>query len=451
MDRDNSKWEALHREIDVMLKTYEWHFQDRPDVTWDMRNDLQAFLFCLISGEEDVSEKQVAFVNCCMDLNLSVKQARDIVARIRGLEIEKTLPKTFFALKEQKEKEEQVLISWYIDVVQKIGCQYFVDFPQAAYLSHKLFVSYVVMLNNFEKNCTGRITHPCERMSYQMPQPPQKREEGESLDDMLAQLNELIGLQSMKKEVGSLINFIRVQNKRKENGMILSPLSLHLVFSGNPGTGKTTVARLLSKIYCKLGVISKGHLKEVDRSDLVGAYVGQTAPKVQAVIEEALGGILFIDEAYSLVVDKGGNDYGKEAIEILLKAMEDHRDDLVVIVAGYPDLMEQFLASNPGLRSRFNRFIKFEDYKPREMADIFVSMCQKQGYTCGVGVIEHVYQFFLERYNSRDRNFANARDVRNFFELALSNQANRLATDNDLTREELETLEIADVADIQLG
>ncbi len=448
MDMYNNEWKTLHGEIDMMLKTYEWHFQDQSDVTWAMRNDLQAFIFCLIGGEEDVSEKQMAFVNCCMDLNLSMGTMRDIMARVRGLEIEKTLPKTFLAL---KERNEQKFMSWYIDVVQKIGCQYFVDFPQAAYLSHKLFVSYVVMLNNYEKNCMGRITHPCERMSYQMPQPPQKREEGESLEDMLGQLHELIGLQSMKKEVGSLINFIRVQNKRKENGMILSPLSLHLVFSGNPGTGKTTVARLLSKIYCKLGVISKGHLKEVDRSDLVGAYVGQTAPKVQAVIEEALGGILFIDEAYSLVVDKGGNDYGKEAIEILLKAMEDHRDDLVVIVAGYPDLMEQFLASNPGLRSRFNRFINFADYKPREMADIFVSMCQKQGYTCGVGVEEHVYQFFLERYNSRDRNFANARDVRNFFELALSNQANRLATDNDLTREELETLEIADVADIQLG
>ncbi len=212
-------------------------------------------------------------------------------------------------------------------------------------------------------------------------------------------------------------------------------ISKHLVFSGNPGTGKTTVARLLSRIYKQLGALEIGQLVEVDRAGLVAEYVGQTAPKTEQMINKAMGGILFIDEAYTLA--KGGSDFGQEAIDTILKKMEDHRESFAVIVAGYPDPMEQFLRSNPGLKSRFNKIVVFEDYTEDELLSIFYSFCKPYGMKLDNTANQCVKEYLHWLVNHKPENFANAREIRNLFELTISNQANRLAGIEDKSDDEL--------------
>ena len=265
------------------------------------------------------------------------------------------------------------------------------------------------------------------------------------LDQVLAELDALCGLERVKKDVKSLINLVKVQKLRQEQGLPVSPMSLHLVFLGNPGTGKTTVARLLARIYHAIGILSKGQLVEVDRSGLVAGFVGQTAIKTQEAVQKALGGVLFIDEAYALVNQENGNDFGREAIEVLLKNMEDHRDDLIVIAAGYSGLMEKFIHSNPGLESRFNKYFYFEDYTGPQLMEIFQSVCQKNGYVLSPEAAQWAEQDFLSLYEGRDENFGNARDVRNLFEKAVSRQSDRVAQLESPTREQLMELRVEDL------
>ena len=227
--------------------------------------------------------------------------------------------------------------------------------------------------------------------------------------------------------------------------MPVPPMSLHLVFMGNPGTGKTTVARLLAKIYHAVGVLSKGQLVEVDRSGLVAGFVGQTALKTQEAIDKALGGVLFIDEAYALANQDNPNDFGREAIEVLLKGMEDHRDNLIVIVAGYTDLMGDFIHANPGLESRFNKYFYFEDYDGGQLAEIFRSVCKKNGYELDEAADQASAEAFQVMYDRRDENFGNARDVRNVFENAVARQANRVAAMVAPKKEDLMALTVADL------
>ena len=270
------------------------------------------------------------------------------------------------------------------------------------------------------------------------PEPPK-------LEEVLAELDGLCGLDQVKKDVKSLINLVKVRKLRQEAGLPTPPMSLHLVFMGNPGTGKTTVARLLAKIYHAIGVLSKGQLVEVDRSGLVAGFVGQTAIKTQEVIQKAIGGVLFIDEAYALVNQENGNDFGHEAIEVILKNMEDHRDDLIVIVAGYTNLMEKFIHSNPGLESRFNKYFFFEDYDGAQLMEIFRSQCKKNGYTLSKEAEEWAAADFKDLYENRDENFGNARDVRNLFETAVARQSDRVAQLEAPTKEQLMELQVADL------
>ena len=266
---------------------------------------------------------------------------------------------------------------------------------------------------------------------------PEEKEEippKEKIEDLLAELDSYVGMDAIKTEVRSLINMVQVYKLRREHDLPTTDMSLHMVFSGNPGTGKTTVARIMSHIYHSLDILSKGQLVEVDRSGLVAGYVGQTALKTQKVIEKAMGGVLFIDEAYALN-GKSENDFGQEAIDTILKAMEDHRDDLVVIVAGYTELMDRFIHSNPGLESRFNRFLMFEDYTPEQMVAIFKMQCKKGCYVLAQGTEELVRDFIAEE--SADDSFGNARGVRNLFEHILVAQNNRLAKMENVTRDDL--------------
>jgi SpoVK/Ycf46/Vps4 family AAA+-type ATPase len=272
--------------------------------------------------------------------------------------------------------------------------------------------------------------------------PAAPQEPARPLEELLAELDGLVGLAPVKAEVKLVANLIQVQNLRRERGLPVVESSRHLVFTGNPGTGKTTVARLLAQIYRTLRVVERGHLVETDRAGLVAGYVGQTALKVKEVFESALGGVLLIDEAYALA--RGGErDFGQEATDTLVKLMEDHRDDVAVIAAGYTEEMHQFVESNPGLRSRFPKTIHFPDYTTDELVAIFESMCKKASYTCTPEAGQAARSWFEAQ--PRDKGFGNARLARNLFEAAMARQASRLVARDDPTNEELMALLAEDV------
>ncbi len=266
-----------------------------------------------------------------------------------------------------------------------------------------------------------------------------------SLEELLATLDGMEGLEDLKKHVRKTINQSAIAKKREKAGLPFEPLSLHMVFTGNPGTGKTTAARLIARIYNKAGILSTGSFIEVSRADLVGSYIGHSEKKTMIKIQEASGGILFIDEAYSLYTEDNDRDFGKNVIDVLVSEMENRRGDLLVIVAGYPKNMEKFIRSNPGLSSRFNNTFHFADFQPDELLRIFQDKLSQQCYILGDQASEVAKRFFQTVYDAKLGDFGNGREARNLVDAVIAEMASRLAQAKRITRNMLQAITVADV------
>lgn len=418
-----------------------------------LKEEFVKYLLYLSMSDGNLSAEELLFIKEKIGKEVSPSMVNFMVAPTFAVEI--PLPVKYFVLTDAGRKiagGDNTRAKRLSDVYARLGQEFIAVNQQISDLEIAALTRYCSMLDQYLREFGLYVTE--RRMKKEeilanvsMEKEAEQIENGngpeldeEAVEKILSDLNDLVGLETVKEDVNTIVNLLRIQRIRKERGMKQPDVSKHLVFAGNPGTGKTTVARMLAKIYRSLGVLKGGQLIEVDRAGLVSGYVGQTAMKTKDVVDSALGGILFIDEAYTLTANRGENDFGQEAVDTLLKAMEDNRDNLVVIVAGYPALMEEFLESNPGLRSRFNKYINFEDYTAEQEVTILESMAKKQEYVFHPDAKQEAIDFFTERIAAELASYANARDARNYLEKAIAKQADRIVKLRDLDIETIQTL-----------
>lgn len=395
--------------------------------------DVELFVtsLVLVSASMDgiLTEEEKAWLEEHLESDLKDASASDFAADL----LYGTPPGVFFDAFVHQNVTKQVVLPRLLNHIRTI-IGYFGRFnPREAEVFYEgLVESYEAILQKFSPAANGPAGRDAKIQSASA-----QTISSESVA-ALNRLHGLVGLDQIKAEVASMVDLIQAREIRRKHHLPVPDMTFHMVFSGNPGTGKTTVARILGDIYRGLGVLSKGQLVETDRSGLVGGYVGQTALKVREVVGSAMGGILFIDEAYTLA-DEDGESFGLEAIETLLKLMEDHRSDLIIIVAGYTKRMEKFLDSNPGLRSRFNKNFLFPDYSAEELNEIFRSMCRTNQYTLSVRAQSKARDYFLRIAREKSEHFANARLIRNYFERAVATQASRIVRLPSPTTQDLQS------------